>query len=187
MATLWNISSDLLDIEALLTESEGEIADDEAGEALAAWFDQLIEDRDNKIDNYCRLITSITARANARAAEASRLDALTTTDQLAVERLKTALKTFMERHDLKKLETPLHKLTVAANGGRLPLIIPETWQQDPELAPGVSQDADHARHGGDSRRPRRGRRCGGVRIRRARDAPAHQIICNAQNKFSQCR
>lgn len=133
--TIFDISDDLLALDELLTENDGEITDDAVGEALEAWFDDLGAERDAKIDNYCRLIASIESRAQARAVEVARLDNLIETDQNAATRLKMALYNFMVVQGITKLETPLHKLTVASNGGKPPLIIPDSWREDAANAP----------------------------------------------------
>lgn len=133
--TLFEISDELAAIEELLTENDGEIGDDAAGETLEAWFDQLTDARDAKIDDYCRLIASVTARANARTEELARLGALVDTDENTIKRLKTALHNFMIERGVTKIETPLHRLTIAKNGGKPPLVIPEAWREDPASAP----------------------------------------------------
>lgn len=135
MSTLFQIGADLSALDELLTANDGEITDDAAGEALEAWFDELGEARDQKIDNYCRLIASIKGRAQARAEEVARLDNLIETDQAAIARLKMALHNFMIEQGITKLETPLHKLTIAKNGGKPPLVIPEEWREDAANAP----------------------------------------------------
>lgn len=133
--TLFEISADLRALEELLTDIDGEITDDAAGEAIEQWFDELGEARDTKIDNYCNLIAELTARSEARAAEAARISRLADVDNNAATRLKNALKAFMDIHGLAKLETPFHKLTVAKNGGKAPLIIPDEWRDDAVNAP----------------------------------------------------
>ena len=132
--TLFEISDELAAIEELLTENDGDISD-AAGETLEAWFDQLTDARDAKIDDYCRLITMIRERAEARHREVMRLGALMDTDERAITRLKTALHDFMTERGVTKIETPLHRLTIAKNGGKAPLIVPEEWQEDPASAP----------------------------------------------------
>jgi len=57
------------------------------------------------------------------------------TDENTIKRLKTALHYFMLERGVTKIETPLHKLTIANNGGKAPLIVPEEWQEDPASAP----------------------------------------------------
>jgi hypothetical protein len=133
--TLFEISDELAAIEELLTENGGDITDDAAGETLEAWFDQLTDARDAKIDDYCRLITMIRERAEARHREIMRLGALADTDENAIARLKTALLNFMTERGVTKLETPFHKLTIANNGGKAPLIVPDAWRDDPASAP----------------------------------------------------
>jgi len=133
--TLFEISDELAAIEELLTENGGDITDDAAGETLEAWFDQLTDARDAKIDDYCRLITMVTARANARTEELTRLGALVDTDENTIKRLKTALLNFMTERGVTKIETPLHKLTIAKNGGKAPLTIPDQWRHDAATAP----------------------------------------------------
>lgn len=133
--TLFEISDELAAIEELLTENDGEIGDDAAGETLEAWFDHLTDARDAKIDDYCRLIASVTARANARTEELARLGALVDTDENTIKRLKTALHNFMIERGVTKIETPLHRLTIAKNGGKAPLVIPDAWREDPASAP----------------------------------------------------
>jgi len=135
MPTLYEISEHLRAIEAILTETEGEISDDTAGEMLAEWFDQLTDQRDAKIDSYCRLIAEMGARAEARRAEILRLGALVDAGDRAVTRLKNALKAFLDVHQISKLETASFKLSVAKNGGKSPLIIPEAWREDAVNAP----------------------------------------------------
>jgi len=135
MPTLYEISEHLRAIEAILTETDGEIADDAAGEMLAEWFDQLTDQRDQKIDNYCRLIAEMHARAEARRAEIMRLGALVDTGDKALHRLKTALKAFLDAHNLTRLETASFKLSIAKNGGKAPLICPEAWREDAVNAP----------------------------------------------------
>jgi len=132
--TLFEISDELAAFEELLTENDGDISD-AAGETLEAWFDQLTDARDAKIDDYCRLIASVTARANARTEELARLGALVDTDENTIKRLKTALHNFMLEQGVTKIETPLHRLIIAKNGGKPPLVVPEEWQEDPASAP----------------------------------------------------
>jgi hypothetical protein len=133
--TLFEISDELAAIAELLTANDGEITDDAAGRTLEAWFDQLSDARDAKIDDYCRLITMIRERAEARHREMMRIGTLADVDENTVQRLKAGLQRFMTEQGITKLETPLHKLTVANNGGKAPLVVPEEWQEDPANAP----------------------------------------------------
>lgn len=137
MPTLYELSQDLLALEALLTETGGEITDDDA--ALEVWFDELGEQRDAKIDGYCALIREFEARAEARELEAKRLMALAGSDTNNAKRLKARLKGFFEAQGIKKLETARFRLSVQANGGALPVIVPEGWEKEPASAPEAFQ------------------------------------------------
>ena len=133
--TLFEISDELAAIEELLTQNDGEITDDAAGQTLEAWFDELSDARDAKLDDYCRLITMIRERAEARHREVMRIGALADTDENTVQRLKAGLQRFMAEQGITKLETPMHKLAIANNGGKAPLVVPNEWQEDPASAP----------------------------------------------------
>jgi hypothetical protein len=135
MRSLFSISADLLALEEMLSETGGEITDDEAGVALDKFFDELGEERDAKIDNYAALIRQFEAKAEARQAEAYRLQQLAATDANNAKRLKARLQAFFELHGIKKLETARFKLSVQANGGKAPLIVPEQWEREPASAP----------------------------------------------------
>lgn len=135
MRTLFKISEDLTALAELLTDVDGDVSIEEQFDALEIWFDELGDERDQKIDNYCALIAEITARADARTAEMRRLSSLVATDRVAADRLKDRLQEFLTSQGIQKLKTSRYNLTVAANGGKAPLIIPESWRQNPAAAP----------------------------------------------------
>ena len=139
MRSLYEISGDLAALEELLTAEDGEIPAGAAGEALEKWFDEIGAERDQKIENYCRLIAEIQARQMAREAEAERLAELAQIDANAAHRLKSRLQAFFEAHGIKKLETASFKIAVQVNGGAIPLIIPEEWEREPAAAPEAFQ------------------------------------------------
>jgi Siphovirus Gp157 len=132
---LFDLSDDLLKLEALLTETGGEFSDDEAGKALEAFFEQTHLDVATKVDGYCALIREFELRGDAREEEAKRLSALAATDYNAADRLRKRLKTFLEIHKIAKLDTPRFRISIRANGGKLPLIVPDAWEKDPSAAP----------------------------------------------------
>jgi hypothetical protein len=135
MRTLFKISEDLTVLAELLTDVDGDVSLEEQADALEIWFDELGEERDAKIDNYCALIAEITARADARAAEIKRLSALVATDRVAADRLKNRLQEFLAVQDIQKLKTDRYNLTVAKNGGKSPLTVPDEWRSEPATAP----------------------------------------------------
>lgn len=135
MRSLFQISDDLLALSDLLSDVGGEITDDEAGAALEKFFDELGEERDAKIDNYCALIRELEAHAEARWAEARRIRELSEADERNAERLKNRLKAFLDIQGIAKLETLRFKLSVQKNGGKARLIVPEQWEDEPSSAP----------------------------------------------------
>ncbi len=135
MRSLFDISDDLLALGDLFAEVGGEISEDEAGDALERWFDEIGTERDIKIDNYCALINELDARAKARQEEANRINQLASVDIHSVKRLKARLKAFFEVQGLTKVETSRFKISVAKNGGIQPMLIPDAWEKDPPLAP----------------------------------------------------
>lgn len=130
--TLYDISADILALEQLLFESGGEIEHPEAERAIDAWFAELEQDRNRKLDNCAALIREFEIRAQSRKAEAKRLQERAAVDQNAADRLKARIKLFFEIHGLKTLETARFRLTHAMNGGVLPLILEAAPEDIPE-------------------------------------------------------
>lgn len=153
MRYLHEISSDLLALAAVMTDLEGEIPEGEIGEALENWFRGLNEERDAKIKGFCALITHLEAEADYAEAESRRIAAIENANRNAVDRLKKRLKAFFELHNIKKLELGIFKPRIQANGGALPLIVPEDWKAEPKSAPDIYQkvnivlDTEYIRRG----------------------------------------
>lgn len=139
MRSLFQIGEGLRELADLLTETDGEIPDGEVGAALESFFDQLIEDREEKLNSYGWLIREIESRAEARRNEVNRLGALMDADYNAVKRLKERLKYFMDGQAVTKIETDHFKFAIQKNGGALPLVYPDAWDYDPAEAPEAFQ------------------------------------------------
>ncbi len=139
MRSLFEIGDDLFALGEMLEEVGGEITEDEAGEALERWFEQLGAERDKKIDGYCLLIRQFEAASEARELEAKRLMALAGADGNNARRLKDRLKRFFDAQGIAKLETPRFKLSIQKNGGKAPLVVPQAWEQEPAAAPEAYQ------------------------------------------------
>lgn len=133
--TLFTITDDLLALHELLSEVGGDVTDEQAEEAVAAWFEELGEDRDKKLDGYVTLIAEFEARAEMRQKEAKRLQARASVDANNGQRLKDRLKSFFQIMGLKTVETDYHRITLANNGGKLPLILEGAYETAPELLP----------------------------------------------------
>ena len=141
--TLFSIGTDLEKLNELLDEAGD---DAQQQELISQWLDDLGDERDRKLDGYAALITEMLARAEVRKAEAKRLQELAATDDNRARLLKDRLKCFFETHDLKTVQTPRYKLSLANNGGKLPLILDDSvpMSELPERFQKVSIDPNTA-------------------------------------------
>ena len=121
--TLLDITRDMDALDALLTEVEGDVTDPRVLEAVTAWFAELDADLKGKLDNYAALITMLEARSDVRAREAERLSRRAKTDASSAQFLKDRLRGEFEARGIQKVETDRYRVSVAANGGKLPLVI----------------------------------------------------------------
>lgn len=118
--SLFSISDDLEKLNELLDECDQE---PEQQELINQWLELLGEERDKKLDSYAALITEMMARAEVRKAEAKRMMELAAIDENRAKLLKDRLKWFFETHNLKTVETPRYRLSLAKNGGKQPLTL----------------------------------------------------------------
>lgn len=123
MSTLYEITDDLLALDALLDEVGGDITDERAAAAVDEWMADLQANLDRKIDGYCSLIQNIDALANAASAEAKRLADLARVRSNKVNGLKDRLKFALETLRMKKVQTARFQVSVCGNGGLAPLDI----------------------------------------------------------------
>ena len=119
--TLFDITDDMRALDDLLFECGGDISDAEAEKVVDAWFAELSENFETKVDNYAALIRTMECRATARLAEIDRLDKLFKADQRAAQSLKARLMIALQQRNLKKVETPRFRVSVAGNGGKQPI------------------------------------------------------------------
>lgn len=118
--TLYDFAGEILDLKRAL-ETEG-LDVDSAIEAYLSSSSELSE----KVDNYCALIRELSASAEMRKAEASRLTALAQSDEAKASRLRERLLWFLrEVVGVDRLNTARFTVTVARNGGKPSLVVPE--------------------------------------------------------------
>ena len=114
---------------------------EEAGEAvdllgtIEAYFGELMDQRDAKLDNYARWMDQETAIADARQIEADRLKDLATAGFNRVKRAKETLLRWMDSRGMTKVETPLHKFGIQANGGFAPVDLAPEYRACPDQLP----------------------------------------------------
>ena len=133
MPTLLEIGDDLAAFQELLDEHDGELTPDVEA-ALEAWFSELGEARDQKLDNYAALVRSAEMRASVRREEMERLQRRVKTDEALAARLKDRLKLFLGMAKVDRVETKRYTIRVQANGGQPPMevltpeFLPEEFQ-----------------------------------------------------------
>ncbi|MHC4891659.1 MAG: siphovirus Gp157 family protein [Planctomycetota bacterium] len=123
MPTLLKISDDMKALDDLLTESGGDVTDPAIEATIAIWMDEMDTDLNNKVDGYAALVSELNLRSKARAEEAERLRKRSKLDADNAKFLKERLKAVMEMRGIKKIETDRYRVTVANNGGKLPMTV----------------------------------------------------------------
>lgn len=117
--SLFKIGDDLLALDDLLEEQGGDLTMPEAEQAVDQWLSELQTDLHGKLDRYARYIADLEARADAKRAEVERLQERVHIEENRAKWLKGRLLEFFRTHGLTKVETPLHRFSVARNGGKL--------------------------------------------------------------------
>ncbi len=116
MKTLFEIETDLMLLDELLLETEGEITPDVEVELA-----KVEADLKGKADSYAAIIRKHEADAVVCQAEIDRLNKRKSVRENTVKRLKDTFKTFMDRRGLPKVETQKNTFAIQKNGGALPL------------------------------------------------------------------
>lgn len=129
--SLYSITEDLLALDQLIEDAEGDITDVE--EVVNEWFGELGDELEIKLDNYAAYIRELEARAKVRKEESDRLASRARTAKNNADFLKGRLQWFFEMRSLKKMETPRFTLTLQKNGGKLPLLIDVETEKLPEI------------------------------------------------------
>ena len=119
--TLFQINEEILGLNALLDEVEGD--DEQQKSILENYATTLQDDLERKLDNICAFASELDARALARKQEAERLLQRSKVDSNKSARLKEMLKWFFASHEMKNFETTRYRITLAINGGKLPLLV----------------------------------------------------------------
>lgn len=132
--TLTTIEQDLDALDALLAELGGDISEADAEAAIDAWFSELGEARDAKLNGYARRIQALEWAAEAKKAEAARLAAARKRDESNADWLKRRLLSFVQTRGAPikgrathQVETDLFRFTETLNGGKRPI----TYLVDP--------------------------------------------------------
>ena len=130
MPTLYEIREDCIALDEILTGADGDITDPAVEEVVMAWFEEVGDDIDDKLEAYGVVIREMESRALVRRMEGERLIAQAKVQENSARGLKERLLWFMGDRGVTKVETPKFRFSIAKNGGQLPLVINE--QEVPE-------------------------------------------------------
>ncbi|MGA1712646.1 MAG: siphovirus Gp157 family protein [bacterium] len=119
--SLFDIAEDV----RLLEESL--FADPDQEEVIKEFLADANEELERKLDGYAELIAEVKARITARKERAKEIQALVKSDEALVERLTKTLQWFFETNELKKVETDRHRISLAKNGGKVPVVFAESF------------------------------------------------------------
>lgn len=131
--SIFEIGDELNAIAEAFDRAEENGDDEVVRTAFEAYFAQLLDNRDIKLDRYAALIQFNQTLADAAKAEAKRCADLARIRENRVAAMKARLKMYFEANGITKIETAKHAFTIAGNGGKLPLVIDENTK--PEAAP----------------------------------------------------
>lgn len=133
MPTLYEIRGDCIALDEILTGADGDITDPAVEEAVMAWFDEVGEDIEDKLEAYGVVIREMESRALVRRMEGERLVSQAKVQENSARGLKERLLWFLGERGVKRVETDKFRFSVAKNGGQLPLVIDEQGVPDDYL------------------------------------------------------
>ncbi|WP_077709188.1 siphovirus Gp157 family protein, partial [Clostridioides difficile] len=125
MSTLYELTTDLLEIEEGLTEITGNEA--EKLEEIKEIIKQEIQNKNTRIVS---VIINIDSDINSIDSEIKRLQELKKVKKNTLDRLKSNIKDCMELLDIKKVETVLGNISIRKSAGSLVI-------EDEEKIPGI--------------------------------------------------
>lgn len=122
--SLFDIAEDIRLLEDMVPTVED---DQEQMESIVEFLEEAHGEMSAKIDNYCELISEIKARIEVRKQRIKEMQALVKTDENTVKRLVEVLKWYFESHEIKRMDTERHRVTIAKNGGKTPVSVQEDY------------------------------------------------------------
>jgi len=124
--TLFAISDDLLALNDLLEQLDGDVTNPEVDAAVTKWFAELANDESKKLDGYAGYIKQMEMESVAAKAESEQWAAKARTRDNRVKWLKERVKVYLELTGRTKATTETGRVfAIQNNGGVVPLIINE--------------------------------------------------------------
>ena len=131
--TLFDIGEDLLALADLLDEQDGDITETEA--QFDAWFGELGEERDAKLDAYAYLVKETESESDRIKDEIDRLRARKTAADNKAKRLKERLEIFLKIQGIDKIKTDRFTFALQKPGGRPKVEVADYFADCPEELP----------------------------------------------------
>lgn len=132
MPNLYELTEDMIRLEAMLDEEGAEDLDEQA---FVDTWEGIEGELNDKVEHWLRVVKNLEADVKARKDEIARLEKKNETDALHVYYMKHTLQQVMELLGKKKAGTAILSCTVAANGGKAPLVWADGFKEDPTLLP----------------------------------------------------
>ena len=123
MSSLYEITQDMLALDQLLGEVGGDVTDGEQSEAIEKWIKEYQWKQEGKVDAYGSMIANWNADIEAIKAETKRLSERAHVIGNRIQRLKDLAKFAMDMLKTRKLEGHTFTISIAANGGAIPVEI----------------------------------------------------------------
>lgn len=121
MNTLYNIAQDFIALEQLIAEEQAGGHTEDDLDVVARWFEEMGGALEQKLQRCIAYVREQELLAVAAGSEADRLSEIKRIRENRVKRVKEAIKYVFEVQGLKRVETPLGAVTLAANGGKAPM------------------------------------------------------------------
>ena len=131
MPNLYELTEDMIRLEDLIEDGDQEIDE----EWLVSEWETLEGDINDKTEKWLRVIKNKEADIKARKDAIADLTAKNERDQRTIDYMKRTLVQVMGLLGKKKAGTAILSCTVAANGGKAPLVWADGFKEDPTLLP----------------------------------------------------
>lgn len=131
MPNLYELTEDMIRLEDLIEDGDQEIDE----EWLVSEWETLEGDINDKTEKWLRVIKNKEADIKARKDAIADLTAKNERDQRTIDFMKRTLVQVMGLLGKKKAGTAILSCTVAANGGKAPLVWADGFKEDPTLLP----------------------------------------------------
>ena len=121
MASLYELTQEMMALDQLLAEAGGDISEGAKGEALQKWMEEYDWKVRDKIDAYGAVIFNIKSDVESLKIESVRLNERAKVLINRIERMKSLVQFAMNTMGTRKLEGQKFTFTIAKNGGVAPI------------------------------------------------------------------